>query len=75
MRCNESCGPVCEPAWCLAGDRWNRVDHCIEAVGAELMTAPTGRCNGKVLMFGHDETAAPPIKLKCEEEVKFMEGF
>lgn len=40
------------------------VDHCIEAVGQFLMTAiDMVRTGGKVLMFGHDETAAPPIKL------------
>lgn len=40
------------------------VDHCIEAVGQFLMTAiDMVRTGGKVLMFGHDETAAPNIKL------------
>ena len=39
-------------------------DHCIEAVGQLLMTAIDAvRSCGKVLMFGHDETVAPPIKL------------
>ena len=54
------------------------VDHCIEAVGAELMTAiELVRCNGKVLMFGHDETAAPPIKLGeiVKKEVEIHGGF
>ena len=53
-------------------------DHCIEAVGAELMTAiELVRCNGKVLMFGHDETAAPPIKLGeiVKKEVEIHGGF
>ena len=40
------------------------VDHCIEAVGQLLMTAIDAvRTCGKVLMFGHDESVAPPIKL------------
>jgi threonine dehydrogenase-like Zn-dependent dehydrogenase len=40
------------------------VDHCIEAVGQLLMTAiDMVRTCGKVLMFGHDETANPNIKL------------
>ncbi|MGI6669214.1 MAG: zinc-dependent alcohol dehydrogenase [Acetivibrionales bacterium] len=40
------------------------VDHCIEAVGQLLMTAiDMVRTCGKVLLFGHDETAAPSIKL------------
>ena len=40
------------------------VDHCVEAVGQFLMTAiDMVRTGGKVLMFGHDETACPPIKL------------
>lgn len=54
------------------------VDHCIEAVGAELMTAINMvRCNGKVLQFGHDETAAPPIKLGeiVKKEVEIHGGF
>ncbi len=40
------------------------IDHCIEAVGQFLMTAINMvRTGGKVLMFGHDETASPNIKL------------
>ena len=54
------------------------VDHCIEAVGALLMMAiDTVRCNGKVLQFGHDETAAPPIRLAeiVRKEVEIHGGF
>jgi len=53
-------------------------DHCIEAVGAEMMTAiDMVRCNGKVLQFGHDETAAPPIKLGeiVKKEIELYGGF
>ena len=40
------------------------VDHCVEAVGQFLMTAINMvRTGGKVLQFGHDETANPNIKL------------
>jgi threonine 3-dehydrogenase len=40
------------------------VDHCIEAVGQFLMTAINmARTGGRVLQFGHDETANPNIKL------------
>ena len=40
------------------------VDHCIEAVGQFMMTAINMvRTGGKVLQFGHDETANPNIKL------------
>ena len=40
------------------------VDHCVEAVADMLMEAiDMVRTGGKVLLFGHDETAAPPIKL------------
>ena len=40
------------------------VDHCIDAVGQLLMAAlDMVRTGGKVLMFGHDETANPNIKL------------
>ena len=54
------------------------VDHCIEAVGAELMTAiDMVRCNGKVLQFGHDETASPPIRVAeiVRKEVEIHGGF
>jgi threonine dehydrogenase-like Zn-dependent dehydrogenase len=54
------------------------VDHCVEAVGAELMTAiSVVRCNGKVLQFGHDETAEPPIRLGdiVRKEVEIYGGF
>ncbi len=40
------------------------VDHCIEAVGHMLGDAiDMIRPGGKVIMFGHDETATPPIRL------------
>ncbi len=54
------------------------VDHCIEAVGDMLMTAiDMARGNGKVLMFGHDETAAPPIKLGeiIKKEIEIHGGY
>jgi len=39
------------------------IDHCIEAVGAELATCiDLIRNGGKVLQFGHDETAELKIK-------------
>ncbi|MDL2259206.1 alcohol dehydrogenase catalytic domain-containing protein [Eubacteriales bacterium OttesenSCG-928-K08] len=51
-------------AICLEETNGIGVDHCIEAVGQFLMTAiDMVRTGGKVLMFGHDESAAPPIKL------------
>lgn len=49
---------------CLEETNGLGVDHCVEAVGQFLMTAiDMVRTGGKVLMFGHDETAAPAIKL------------
>lgn len=40
------------------------VDHCIEAVGQMLPTAiDVVRTNGQVMMFGHDETAHPEVRL------------
>ncbi|MDD4189371.1 MAG: alcohol dehydrogenase catalytic domain-containing protein [Eubacteriales bacterium] len=54
------------------------VDHCIEAVGQLLMTAiDVIRPGGKVLMFGHDETAEPPIKLAeiVRKEALIYGGF
>ena len=51
-------------AVCLEETDGLGVDHCVEAVGQFLMTAINMvRTGGKVLMFGHDETAAPNIKL------------
>lgn len=54
------------------------VDHCIEAVGQLLSTAiDVIRPNGKVLMFGHDETAHPEIRLAeiVRKEVQIYGGF
>jgi len=54
------------------------VDHCVEAVGTELMTAiELVRCNGKILLFGHDETATPQIKLAniVKKEIEIYGGF
>ena len=54
------------------------VDHCIEAVGQLLGTAiDMVRTNGKVLMFGHDETAMPPIRLAeiVRKSVTITGGF
>jgi 2-desacetyl-2-hydroxyethyl bacteriochlorophyllide A dehydrogenase len=54
------------------------VDHCIEAVGQLLMTAiDVIRPNGKVLLFGHDETANPNIRLAeiVRKEAQIFGGF
>lgn len=54
------------------------VDHCIEAVGAEIVTAiKVVRCEGKVLQFGHDETARPQIPLAeiLRKEIELYGGF
>lgn len=54
------------------------VDHCIEAVGQLLMTAiDVIRPSGKMLMFGHDETAMPPIRLAeiVRKEAQIFGGF
>lgn len=54
------------------------VDHCIEAVGQLLPTAiDVIRPSGKVLMFGHDETAAPQIRLAeiVRKEAQIFGGF
>lgn len=54
------------------------VDHCIEAVGQLLPTAlDVIRPSGKVLMFGHDETAAPPVRLAeiVRKEAQIYGGF
>jgi threonine dehydrogenase-like Zn-dependent dehydrogenase len=54
------------------------VDHCIEAVGAEIVTAiKVVRCEGKVLQFGHDETANPeiPIAELLKKEIVLFGGF
>ncbi len=51
-------------AICLEETNGLGVDHCIEAVGPLLSTAISlVRSNGKVLQFGHDETANPQIHL------------
>jgi len=54
------------------------VDHSIEAVGDMLQTAiDVIRSNGKVIMFGHDETAMPPIRLAdiVRKEAQIFGGF
>ncbi len=54
------------------------VDHCIEAVGQLLPTAiDVIRSSGKVLMFGHDETAVPQIRLAeiVRKEAQIYGGF
>lgn len=54
------------------------VDHCIEAVGQLLPDAiDVIRPNGKVMMFGHDETAQPPIRLAeiVRKEAQIYGGF
>ena len=54
------------------------VDHCIEAVGAEIVTAINViRNEGKILQFGHDETARPEIPLAkiLKKEIELFGGF
>lgn len=55
------------------------VDHCIEAVGAEVVTAikVVRSGGGKVLQFGHDEMAKPMIPLAeiLKKEVELCGGF
>ena len=49
-----------------------------QAVGQMLMTAiEVIRPNGKIMMFGHDETAAPPIRLAeiVRKEAQIYGGF
>lgn len=63
---------------CLNATEHLGVDHCIEAVGQLLPTAlDVIRPSGKVLMFGHDETAAPPIRLAeiVRKEAQIYGGF
>lgn len=63
---------------CLAETDGLGVDHCIEAVGQLLPTAiDVIRSNGKVLMFGHDETAMPQIRLAeiVRKEANIIGGF
>ncbi|MGI6161500.1 MAG: zinc-dependent alcohol dehydrogenase [Christensenellales bacterium] len=63
---------------CLSYTNGLGVDHCIEAVGQLLMTAITMICpGGKVLMFGHDEEAQPPIRLAeiVRREAQIFGGF
>ncbi len=63
---------------CLDATEGLGVDHCIEAVGQLLPTAiDVIRPNGKVLMFGHDETAVPQIRLAeiVRKEANIMGGF
>lgn len=65
-------------ALCLAQTGGLGVDHCIEAVGQLLPQAlEVIRPNGKVLMFGHDETAAPPVRLAeiVRKEAQIYGGF
>ena len=54
------------------------VDHCIEAVGQMLQTAiDVIRPGGKIVMFGHDETARPQIRLAdiVRKEATIFGGF
>jgi len=54
------------------------VDHCIEAVGQMLPTAlDVIRPGGKIMMFGHDETAQPPVRLAeiVRKEAQIYGGF
>lgn len=54
------------------------VDHCIEAVGWMLSDAlEVIRPGGKILMFGHDETANSPIRLAeiVRKEAQIFGGF
>ncbi|POP31213.1 L-threonine 3-dehydrogenase [Lactonifactor longoviformis] len=63
---------------CLSATHGLGVDHCIEAVGQLLPAAlDVIRPGGKILMFGHDETAAPPIRLAeiVRKEAQIFGGF
>ena len=63
---------------CLEETNGLGVDHCIEAVGQLLPTAiDMIRPGGKVLMFGHDETAVPQIRLAeiVRKEAQIFGGF
>lgn len=63
---------------CLEETNGLGVDHCIEAVGQLLQQAiDVVRPGGKVIMFGHDETATPPIRLAdiVRKEVEIHGGF
>lgn len=63
---------------CLAETEGLGVTHCIEAVGQLLPTAiDVIRPGGKVLMFGHDETAMPPVRLAeiVRKEAQIFGGF
>lgn len=63
---------------CLAQTDGLGVDHCIEAVGQLLpMAIDVIRPGGKVLMFGHDETAMPQVKLAeiVRKEAQIFGGF
>lgn len=54
------------------------VDHCIEAVAAMIMECiELVRPAGKVLQYGHDETANPPIRIGevLKKEVELHGGF
>ena len=54
------------------------VDHCIEAVGQLLQTSiDVIRPGGKIVMFGHDETAVPQIRLAdiVRKEAAIFGGF
>lgn len=54
------------------------VDHCVEAVGAEINTAIKAvRSEGKVLQFGHDETAKPQVAIAelLKKEIELHGGF
>lgn len=63
---------------CLEKTNGLGVDHCIEAVGHLLPTAlEVIRSTGQIMMFGHDETATPSIRLAeiVRKEAKIMGGF
>jgi len=54
------------------------VSHCVEAVGQMLGTClDVIRPGGKIMMFGHDETATPPIRLAkiVRKEAQIYGGF
>lgn len=63
---------------CLEETEGLGVHHCIEAVGHMLPVAlDMIRPSGKIMMFGHDETAAPPVKLAeiVRKEATIYGGF
>ena len=82
LKCGATCvvDPIKEDLKhvCLEETNGLGVDHCIEAVGQLLPTAiDVIRPGGKIVMFGHDETATPPVRLAeiVRKEAQIFGGF